>query len=63
MVKCSTCYEEADKNSIALCKKIFGKKTKKLLCIHCLSDYLELSEIELTEMIEDYKKQGCTLFE
>lgn len=63
MLLCSSCGEETSNISVALCKKIFGKKTKRILCMSCLSEHLELSEEELIDMAEDFKKQGCTLFE
>lgn len=62
-VKCCICEEIPDKNTIGLNKKLYGKKTKKFFCIDCLSAHLDVSVDDLMAKIEDFKNQGCTLFE
>ena len=44
-------------------KKIINKKTSVFYCLHCLADYLEVSEEELLDKIEEFKEEGCTLFD
>ena len=52
------------KNEVGLNKKILetDKKIKRYMCIHCLSSFLECSEEDLIEKIEEFKKEGCKLF-
>jgi alpha-galactosidase len=63
MDRCINCYEDTNTTARALCKKLFGRKTTKIMCMNCLASYLEVTEDELLEMADDFKKQGCDLFE
>ena len=51
------------KNEIGLNKKLLGRKIIKFYCYDCLSEQLEITIEELIDKIEDFKSQGCTLFE
>ena len=51
------------KNEIGLTKKLIDKKAQHFYCIPCLAEYLEVTEEELLAKIEDFKKEGCTLFQ
>jgi hypothetical protein len=63
IMKCSICEAELNKNVVALNKKLFGEKVAKLLCMNCLSAHLDTSVEDLFAKIEDFKMQGCTLFD
>jgi len=61
---CYVCGKEPlSKDEIGLTKKIINKKTPVFYCLHCLADYLEVSEEELLDKIEEFKEEGCTLFD
>lgn len=60
--KCIVCGESIEKVSKALCQKLFGKKTEKLLCLSCLSNDLDVDEEELLEKAREFKEEGCALF-
>lgn len=61
---CYVCGKEPlSKDEIGLTKKIINKKTSVFYCLHCLADYLEVSEEELLDKIEEFKEEGCTLFD
>ncbi|MCC8135854.1 MAG: hypothetical protein LIO40_04160 [Ruminococcus sp.] len=62
-MKCIVCGEEAEKVSKALCRKLIDRKTKKIMCLSCLSNYLETDEEELLQKAEEFKDEGCTLFQ
>ena len=51
------------KNEIGLNKKLLGRHTIKFYCYDCLAEQLEIETEELIAKIEDFKSQGCTLFE
>ena len=50
------------KDVIALNKKLLGRKIVYFFCSECLAKYLDISIIDLPEMVENFKNQGCTLF-
>ena len=54
MEKCYYCDTELEKDDVALCKKLLGKKIKQYFC----REHLDT----LTEKIEQFKEEGCTLF-
>lgn len=61
-----TCYvcgkTPLRKNEIGLSKKLIGSNTKNFYCIACLAEYLEVTEEELLDKIEEFKEEGCKLF-
>lgn len=63
MEKCSVCEAELNKNIIGLNKKLLGRNIQRFLCIEHLANYLDVSVEELLEKIQEFKAQGCTLFE
>ncbi len=63
MVECCVCGAEVEKVSKALCKKIIDRKTKRFYCLNCLSDFLDTSTEDLMDLAEEFKSEGCTLFQ
>ena len=61
-MKCTVCGNEAEKVSKALCQKLIDRRTKRIMCLSCLSNYLEVDEEELLEKADEFKAEGCTLF-
>jgi len=60
---CYCCKKEAlSKNEIALTKKLLDMDSKRLYCLDCLAEYLEVDTEFLLAKIEDFKEQGCDLF-
>lgn len=63
MAVCYVCGKEnLSKDEIGITKKLIDKKTKTFYCITCLAEYLEVTEEELLDKIEEFKDEGCTLF-
>ena len=52
-----------DKDTIGINKKLLGKDIENLYCMDCLADYLGCSVQELLDMIEEFKEEGCVLFQ
>lgn len=63
MEQCYECHKQLDKDEIALNKKLLGKNIKQKLCLECLSEYLESDKDILLAKIEQFKDDGCELFE
>lgn len=62
-VKCHYCDTELEKDIMALNLKLLGRQVEKKLCLTCLADYLGCEPDDLYIKIEEFKEQGCTLFE
>lgn len=52
-----------DKNAIGINKKLLGESIKNFYCMSCLADYLGCTVQELIDKIEEFKDEGCKLFE
>ena len=52
-----------DKNTIGINKKMLGEKITNFYCMDCLASCLDTTVDELLEKIEEFKEEGCTLFE
>ena len=61
-VYCQICESSVEKVSVALCKKLFDKKTKKFYCLQCLANHLDVTTEDLLEKAEEFKAEGCPLF-
>lgn len=60
---CSSCWKAPlSKDEIGICKKLLGEKTKTFFCMDCLASYLDTSVEELYEKIEEFREEGCILF-
>lgn len=63
MAKCYVCgKDKLSKDEIGLVKKLLDKNSSVFYCLPCLADYFEVSEEELKDKIEEFKEEGCTLF-
>lgn len=62
--KCVTCGKSlTKKNEIGINKKLLGEKTTAFYCMDCLADYLNVTVQDIEDKIEEFKEQGCKLFE
>ena len=52
-----------DKNTIGINKKLLGEDIENFYCMKCLAEYLGCTVEELLEKIEEFKEEGCKLFE
>ena len=62
--ECFACGKAGlDKNTIGINKKLRGDKVEYWYCMDCLADHLGCTVEELQEKIEEFKAEGCRLFE
>ena len=59
---CCSCAQRASRDVVALNKKLLGRSTRGVLCLTCLAQYLECTEDDLRQRIEEFREAGCTLF-
>lgn len=63
-IPCDSCGKESlEKNEIGINKKLLGEQTEVFYCMNCLSEYLGVSTQDILDKIEEFKDQGCKLFE
>lgn len=61
---CVSCGKDLlRKNEIGINKKLLGEKTMAYYCMDCLADYLGVTVQDIEDKIEEFKEQGCKLFE
>ena len=61
--ECKVCFKSPlTKDEIGINKKLLGKDSKSFFCLNCLADYLDCEVEELLDKIEEFKTEGCTLF-
>ncbi len=61
---CISCgSSNLDKDAIGINKKLLGEGIEKIYCIDCLASYLDTTVDELNDKIEEFKEDGCRLFE
>lgn len=63
-VSCVSCGKEAlEINEIGINKKLLGEQIESFYCMDCLAEYLGVSVQDILDKIEEFKDQGCKLFE
>ncbi len=51
------------KNEVGITKKLLGAKSRNFYCIDCLAAFLEVEPQDIRDKIEEFKNDGCKLFE
>lgn len=63
-VNCVICGKDRlDRDTIGINKKLLGEAIDNYYCMDCLADYLGCSRQELLDKIEEFKEEGCKLFQ
>lgn len=64
MYECVVCgKKELDKDTVGINKKLLGLEIANFYCLNCLANYLECTVDELMDKIEEFKEEGCALFQ
>lgn len=59
---CRQCGRPLDGDDIAIYRKLVTRDAITFLCRSCLAGYFGVSEQIIDEKIEQFRRQGCTLF-
>ena len=63
-VRCVACGKTPlVKNEVGINKKVLGEQTNDFYCIDCLAEYLEVTVQDILDKIEEFKAEGCKLFQ
>jgi len=61
---CVSCgLQDLDKDTVGINKKLLGLEVQNFYCMDCLASYLDTTVEDLNEKIEEFKNEGCKLFE
>jgi len=61
-MKCIRCGAVLKPDDIGLHRKLVNRGAQEFLCMGCLALKFKVERAELERSIEQFKKQGCTLF-
>lgn len=62
--ECYICFKSPlSKDEIGITKKLIDPDTDRFFCIDCLADFLECDTQDIYDKIEEFKEEGCTLFQ
>lgn len=62
--KCASCgKKELSHNEVGINKKLLGENIRYFYCLDCLAEYFEVSKQDILDKIEEFKNEGCTLFQ
>ncbi|MCI5650400.1 MAG: hypothetical protein MR332_13430 [Fusicatenibacter sp.] len=62
MSSCCKCGKTLTPNEISAHKKFINRGASEFLCRECLANRLDVDPAFIDRKIEQFKKQGCTLF-
>ena len=63
-IECVSCgKKDLVRNEIGINKKLLGENVGNYYCLNCLADYLGVSTQDILDKIEEFKTEGCRLFE
>ena len=59
---CIKCGREINNLDAALHKKMINRGANRFMCIHCLAEYIGVTEDDLLRKAKQFRRMGCTLF-
>ena len=61
---CISCGKKPlSKDEIGVNKKLLDADNGNFYCMECLAEYLEVEVQDILDKVEEFKEQGCKLFE
>lgn len=63
-IACVSCGKKTlTRNEIGINKKLLGEDVGQFYCLDCLAEYLEVTPQDILDKIEEFRAEGCKLFE
>lgn len=63
-ISCISCGKiPLSKDEIGINLKLLGEDINSFYCLDCLSDYLCVDTQDILDKIEEFKEEGCKLFD
>lgn len=63
-IECISCGKNnLSNNEIGINKKLLGDDLENFYCLDCLAEYLEVTTQDILDKIEEFKEEGCKLFD
>lgn len=59
---CKNCGRELTRDEAGICRKLINRATTVFYCLDCLAAEYATTRENLEDMIERFRKAGCTLF-
>lgn len=59
---CIVCSGQVNEDEVAITKKLINRGATSYYCTSCLAEHFSVSEADILERIDYFKKAGCTLF-
>lgn len=64
IVSCMACGKSPlSTNEVGINQKLLGTDVTDYYCLDCLADYLDVEPQDILDKIEEFKAEGCKLFE
>lgn len=61
---CASCGKGMlTRNEVGINQKLLGERTEAYYCMNCLADYLDVTVQDIEDKIEEFRAEGCKLFE
>ena len=62
--ECVACGKRPlSKNEVGINKKLLDTQSESFYCLECLANFLEVAPQDILDKIEDFKNDGCKLFD
>ena len=55
--------QDLNKDAVGINKKLLGENVRQFYCLDCLAEYLEVTPQDILDKIEEFRAEGCKLFE
>ena len=63
-IACVSCGKKTlTRNELGINKKLLGEDVRQFYCLDCLAEYLEVTPQDILDKIEEFRAEGCKLFE
>lgn len=62
-ITCISCGKEnLTRDEIGINIKLLGDRVESYYCLECLAEYLNVTTQDILDKIEEFKEDGCKLF-